>query len=125
MGSTGAARIEPTRPFKGLGSVIVLRNLMDQLAVELPERSEEPVAQLHGTGDDRVEDRLSVALRLADNAQDLAGGGLLIQSRGQVTVTSLELLEQSDVLDGDDRLVGEGLKQRDVLIGEQADHRTP
>ncbi len=33
----------------------------------------------------------------------------------------LELLEQAHVLDGDHRLVGEGLQQLDLLVGERAD----
>jgi hypothetical protein len=33
----------------------------------------------------------------------------------------LELREQPHVLDGDDRLVGKGLEQLDLLVGEQPD----
>jgi hypothetical protein len=34
-------------------------------------------------------------------------------------VARLQLLEQPHVLDGDHGLVGEGLEQRDVLVGER------
>ena len=36
----------------------------------------------------------------------------------QLAVARLQLGEQADVLDGDDGLVGEGLQQRDLLVGE-------
>ena len=51
--------------------------------------------------------------------QDLARGRLLLQRLGQVAVPLLELLEQPDVLDGDDRLVREGLQQLDLVVGER------
>ena len=68
---------------------------------------------------DRVEHRLEVGRRARDDAQDLAGGGLLLQRLGEVAVARLQLLEQPDVLDGDDRLVRERLQQRDLLVGER------
>ena len=39
---------------------------------------------------------------------------------GQLAVARLQLREQPHVLDRDDRLVGEGLEQRDLLVGEAA-----
>src|SRR5207244_3595451 len=68
-----------------------------------------------GASDDRVEDRLDIRLRLADDAQDLAGGGLLVQRRGEFAVARLKLGEEAHVLDGDDGLIGEGFQQRDLL----------
>ena len=38
---------------------------------------------------------------------------------GQLAVARLELLEQPHVLDRDDRLVGEGLEERDLRVGER------
>ena len=55
---------------------------------------------------------------LRDDAQDLAGRRLLLQRFGEVAVASLQLREQPHVLDGDDRLIGEGLEQRDLVVGE-------
>ena len=46
------------------------------------------------------------------------GGGLLLERLGQLAVPRLELLEQPHVLDRDHRLVGEGLQQRDLRVGE-------
>ena len=47
-----------------------------------------------------------------------AGRRLLLQRLREVAVARLQLLEQPHVLDGDDRLVGEGLEQRDLLVRE-------
>ena len=70
---------------------------------------------------DRVEDRLDVGRRARDDAQDLAGGRLLLERLGEVGVLGLQLGEQPRVLDGDGRLVGEGLHQRDLAVGERPD----
>src|SRR5262249_38139777 len=43
---------------------------------------------------------------------------LLLEGLGQLAVPRLQLLEQPDVLDGDDGLVGERLQQADLCIGE-------
>src|SRR5262249_61172643 len=71
--------------------------------------------------DERLEDRLEIERRPADRFEDLSGGGLLRQGLGQVAVAGLQLLEQTHVLDGDDSLIGEGLEQRDLLVGEWVD----
>jgi hypothetical protein len=71
--------------------------------------------------DDRVEDRLDVGRRARDHAQDLAGRRLLLEGLGEVGVLGLQLGEQARVLDGDGRLVGEGLHQRDLSVAERPD----
>ena len=53
-------------------------------------------------------------------AQDLRGRRLLLQRLGQLAIARLQLLEQPHVLDRDHRLVGEGLQQLDLLVGERA-----
>ena len=45
----------------------------------------------------------------------------MLQRLAQFCVALLEFLEQSHVLDGDDRLIGEGFKKRDLLVGEGTD----
>ena len=50
--------------------------------------------------------------RAADHAQDLGRGRLLLER-------FLRLVEQPSVLDRDHRLVGEGLEQRELLVGER------
>ena len=61
------------------------------------------------------------ACGLADHPEDLRGGGLAIEGVGQVVVARLQLREQAHVLDGDHGLVGEGLEEPDLLLGEGKD----
>ena len=83
-----------------------------------PERSAEPSpAQADGAPDDGVEDRLNVGLRPADDAENVACRGLLVERLGDLAVPLLQLAEQARVLDGDHRLVGEGLQKGDFLRG--------
>ena len=56
--------------------------------------------------------RLHVGRRAADDAQHLGGRRLPLERL-------LGLVEQAHVLDRDHRLVGEGLEQRDLLVGER------
>ena len=69
--------------------------------------------QLVRRGGDRLEHRLNVAGRPADDAQDGRGRGLPLERLAR-------LVEQAHVLDRDHRLVGEDLQQPDVLLGEVA-----
>ena len=50
---------------------------------------------------------------------------LLLQSFAQFCVAFLQFFEQPHVLDGDHGLVGEGLQQSDLLLGEWADFGAP
>ena len=43
----------------------------------------------------------------------------MLQRFAQFRVALAEFLEQPHVLDGDDRLVGEGFEERDLLVGER------
>ena len=61
--------------------------------------------------DQRVEHRLQIEGRAADDLEHVGGGGLLLQRFAQ-------LVEQPRVLDGDDGLGGEVLHQLDLLVGE-------
>ena len=49
----------------------------------------------------------------------LGGRGLLLQRLRRARASRLHLLEQPHVLDGDHRLVGEGLDQLDLPFGER------
>src|SRR5215813_1160557 len=112
-GSGWARRPDATRLRCGFGGVVVLGDLVEQLAVELKERAEESVAQSHGASDDRVEHRLHVGRRPADHAQDLA-------RRRQVAVALSQFGEQAPVLNGNNSLVGEGLEERNLVASEAA-----
>src|SRR5215467_8316396 len=69
--------------------------------------------------------RLYLGLRHADDAQDVTGRGLCVECSGQIPVACLQLPEQPHILNGDDRLVGEGLEEGDLLGSEGVDIRAP
>ena len=94
---------------------------MEPLAVERCKTPNRAPHKLHGVPDDGVEHRLDIGRRAPDDAQDLAGGRLLLEGLGEVGILGLQLAEQPGVLDGDGRLVGEGLHQGDVTVGERQD----
>ena len=71
--------------------------------------------------DDGVEHRLHVRGRAADDAEHLGGCRLMFQRLAQFRVALAEFTEKSDVLDGDDGLVGESFKESDLFFGEWAD----
>src|SRR5262249_9442926 len=97
----------------------------DLLTVEAPHEAIQSAAEPHSALHDRVEDRLDVGRRAGDDPEDLAGGGPLLEGLGEVAILGLELLEEADVLDGDDRLVGEGLQERDLSVREPSGLWTP
>ncbi len=70
------------------------------------------VGEARGACHHGVHHRLEVGGGAGDHAQDLTRRCLLLQRL-------LRLIEQPHVLDGDDRLVGEGLEQADLLIRER------
>ena len=49
----------------------------------------------------------------------LARSSLLLQRLGEIAVANFQLLEQPHVLDGDYRLISEGLQEVDLLIGDE------
>src|SRR5215831_13529624 len=109
-----------------LRGVVVCRDRIDELAVKSVEAAEKSVAQRHGAFDDRIEHRLYIRGRLADDAQNFAGRGLLVERLAhlrmrlrQRLVLLLQLRKEPHVLDGDDRLVREGLEEGDLGVGER------
>ena len=71
----------------------------------------------------RVEHRLQIECRAADDFEHIRGRRLLIERIAQFLGALLLGFEQPHVLDGDDRLVGEGFDQLDLLVGEWLDGR--
>src|SRR5262245_25392924 len=65
-------------------------------------------ANLCGALDDRIEYRLHIGGRAADDAEHFRGRRLMLQCLAQFCVALLDFLEQPNVLDGDDSLGGEG-----------------
>ena len=74
--------------------------------------------------DDGVEDRLHVRRRAADDAEHLGRRRLMLQGLAQFCVALLDLLEEADVLDGDDRLVGESLNARYLFVRKGTDFQS-
>src|SRR5262249_9656275 len=74
--------------------------------------------------DYRVEDRLHVRRRPADNAEHFGRGGLMLQSLAQFCIALLQFFEQPYVFDGDNSLVGEGFEKSDLFLRERADLHT-
>ena len=70
--------------------------------------------------DQRIEHRLQIERRAADHLEHVGGRGLLLQRFREVAGLRLHLVEQPHVLDRDHGLVGEGLQQLDVMVGEGA-----
>src|SRR5215471_6470642 len=93
---------------------------MDQLAVEPLDHAVSSPAQLPCIGCNRFENRLHVALRLADHAQNLARGSLLLQCFSQVVVAGLQFLEQTHILNSNDRLRSKRLEQGNMRLRERA-----
>src|SRR5215467_3161085 len=64
---------------------------LDLISNDAREKATVRSKQAEGTCEDRVEHRLHIRLRLADHAQDVAGGGLRVESPGQVLIARLQL----------------------------------
>src|SRR5262249_28493474 len=103
-----------------LGDRTVMRDEGQPVAVDAEDRRVERLTQPGGALRYSVEHRLNVGGRLADHAQDIARGRLLLERDPQLAVPSLKLREQPHVLDGDDRLIGKGPKQLNLRLAERA-----
>src|SRR5207253_11480798 len=53
-----------------------------------------------------------------DHPQQLGGRRLLLKGHPQLAIARLQLPEQPDVPDGDDRLFGERLEEGNLLVGK-------
>src|SRR5215831_5903631 len=88
--------------------------MMEQVAVVPYDVGEASLAEPECALRDGVEDRLRIRRGAGDHLKNRA-------RRGQVTVARLQLFEQTHILDGDNRLIGEGRYQLDLLLGERLD----
>ncbi len=111
-------RIDPAHGLDPVDRQAVMRDEVKELPVE----PEDPARTRPHRGAPRcrrcVEDGLDVGRGAGDDAQDLAGRRLLLERLGEIAVSLLQLLEEPDVLDGDDRLVGERLEELDLPVRE-------
>ena len=92
---------------------------LENLTIEAEDERPLGLAQPDRVLGQRLEDRLEIEGGPPDHLEQLAGRRLLLQRHPQLAVPFLQLLEQAHVRDSDDGLVGEGLKQRDLLVRER------
>ena len=86
--------------------------------VVLPDRAAGRPCELVRPRDDGLEHRFEIERR-AQGAADLTECRQFVHGPRQLTRSSLQLAEQPRVLDGDGRLIGEGLQQGDLAVGER------
>ena len=67
----------------------------------------------------RLQHGLQIERRAADDLQHIGGGRLLLQRFAQILGAGLHFVEQADIFDGDDGLVGEVLDQLDLARAER------
>src|SRR5215813_5958081 len=94
------------------GRKIVGRRNLQKFAVVEPDNAEYSLAQARGALNNRIEHRLSIGRRPADDIKHLARRGLMFESLGKLARACLHLLEQPHVLDGDHCLVSESGGER-------------
>src|SRR5215470_13486768 len=119
------SRISLFQRSEPLGIDVVLRCKVQELSIETNDQAIDRVAQPRRICSDGIEHRLDVGWRATEDPQNLARRRLLIKRLGHLRVCLregrvlvLQLGEQPDVLDGDDGLVGEDLKELDLLVRE-------
>ena len=87
-----------------------VEQVLELLVVDLAEHL---LAQHLGEADDRVERRAQLVRHVGEEL------GLVLVRHLQLAALGLDLVEEARVLDRDHRLVGEGLEQRELLVGER------
>ena len=88
----------------------------EDLTVESVDDSLFGVTQARRILNEGIQHGLQLEGRATDHLEDVARGGLLVEGLGEVSVSTLQLREQPDVLDGDGGLVGEGRQEGNVLL---------
>src|SRR5215472_11446404 len=83
----------------------------DLIALDPGQYARVPSKQTRRAGQDCVEHWLDIRLRAADDAQDVAGGSLLVERGGEIAIARLELGEEADVFDRDNGLVSKRLEK--------------
>src|SRR5262249_40691008 len=93
----------------------------EKLTVESEDQRSLPPTEPDGVLDYRFEHGLQVEGGAADHLEDFAGSRLPLQRFRQLAAARLQLLEQPNVLEGDHRLIGEDLEERDLRVREWLD----
>src|SRR5262249_24223868 len=95
------------------------RRHTDKLTVDNGNDTDLRIAQFLSWLADSFEHWLDVSRRTRNNAQHVRGCFLLFQRFRQLVRTLLLRLEQPRILDSDHRLIGESLRQLNLLVGER------
>ena len=119
-------RGEESHPFRsdaGMGSG------RERLSIANEDRSVDTANKFDGRRDQRIKHRLQIERRAADDLEHFGRRGLLLQRLGEIARARLHFFEQARVLDGDHRLVGEGLhevdhsrRKRPSFVANEHDH---
>src|SRR5690242_10004168 len=91
---------------------------MLELSVKANDEAVDRLTELCGTRGDRVERRLDVRRRVADDLEDVCRRRLALERL-------LGFVEEAHILDRNDRLVGEGLEQLDLPVGKRINVGSP
>src|SRR5215470_9767551 len=91
----------------------MMRREMHQVTVVSQHGSVQSRAELSCAPDNDVEHWLNIGGRGRNDSQNLTRGRLALQC-------FLRLVEQPHILDGDDRLVSEGLEERDFGVRKES-----
>src|SRR5262249_7341235 len=86
--------IHPLHDFDHLGRKMMEGDDMNQVAIKPVHRAHTRVAETHSVYDDRVEDRLEVKARVADDFKDFGTGRLLLKRLVALASTAVELFLQ-------------------------------
>src|SRR6478752_4505160 len=92
---------------------------VDESAVKSEDVTKLGSARPRGAMCNRIEDRLLISWRTANDLQHLADRRLVLKTFLQLPRSRLHLLEEADVVDRDDSLICKGLEQPDLFIGER------
>src|SRR5262249_38550030 len=77
------------------------------------------------TLNDGIEHWLHVRWRPTDDAEHLSCRRLMLQGLAEFGVALLDLFEQADILNSDDRLISEGPDELDLPLGKRLNEVTP
>src|SRR5215470_2684383 len=100
-----ARRIHLEKLVQDFGRKIVGRRNLQKFAVVEPDNAEYGLAQARGALNNRIEHRLSIGRRAADDVKHLARRGLMFKRFAELARARLHLLEESHILDRNHRLV--------------------
>src|SRR5262249_12095515 len=86
------------------------------LALSADDVSRIGAAQTRGRFAQRVEHRLQIKGRAADDLQHVAGRRLVFERFFEVVRAALQFIEEARILDGDHRLIGKRRDQSDLFV---------